>query len=186
MSWFEVICEFLIQKKWEIMVSEDFRVLRDVPKEYITQSMCENAVERNYFMLRDVPKEYRTQEMCLKAFEKYASLERIPEQYITREMGLKAVKRDFTESIFLPQKYFDDAEFVELRRCKGSKGDDDECYPDADKDIQCLLENSCICKKVVCPRHRRSCNTCRRVEETRCKDCIYDECTVVICSDHAH
>ena len=122
MSWFEVIREFLIRKKWEIMVSEDFRVLRDVPKKYITQSMCENAVETNYFMLRDVPKEYRTQEMCLKAFEKYASLEYVPEQYITREMGLKAVKRDFTESIFLPQKYFDDAEFVELRRCKGSKG----------------------------------------------------------------
>ena len=95
-------------------------------------------------------------------------------------MGLKAVKKDVTESIFLPEKYFDDAEFVELRRCKGSKGDDDECYPDADKDIQCLLENCCICKKVVCPRHRSSCNTCRIEGETRCKDCIYDEYTVVI------
>ena len=184
MSWFEVISEFLIRKKWEIMVSEDFRVLRDVPKKYITQSMCENTFERNYFMLRDVPKEYRTQEMCLKAFEKYASLEYVPEQYITREMGLKAVKRDFTESIFLPQKYFDDAEFVELRRCKGSKGDDDECYPDVDKDIECLLDKCCICKKVVCPWHRSSCNTCRDFEETRCKDCIEEYTSLVLCSDH--
>ena len=71
MSWFEVISEFLIRKKWEIMVSEDSRVLRDVPKKYITQAMCENAVERNYLMLGHVPKEYRTQEMCLKAFEKH-------------------------------------------------------------------------------------------------------------------
>ena len=74
----EYISEFLIQKAWEIRVSLDFRVLKDVPKEYITQSMCENAVERNYFMLSEVPKEYRTQEMCLKAFEKYASLEYVP------------------------------------------------------------------------------------------------------------
>ena len=87
-------------------------------------------------------------------------------------MGLKAVKEDVTESIFLPEKYFDDAEFVELRRCKGSKGDDDECYPD--KDIQCL-EKCCICEKVVCLWHRSSCNACGRVE-----------CTVVMCSDHAH
>ena len=76
MSWFEVISEFLIRKKWEIMVSEDFRVLRDVPKKYITQSMCENAVERNYFMLRDVPKEYRTPLNTFLAF--YTSLEHAP------------------------------------------------------------------------------------------------------------
>ena len=53
----EYIREFLIQKKWEIMVSEDFRVLRDVPKEYITQSMYENVVKKNYLMLGGVPEQ---------------------------------------------------------------------------------------------------------------------------------
>ena len=45
MEYIKHISEFLIRKKWEIMVSEDFRVLRDVPKKYITQAMCENAVK---------------------------------------------------------------------------------------------------------------------------------------------
>ena len=174
MGIFEYVSElFNVQKMWEKRVREDFRMLEDV------QKMCEKRVREDFRVLKDVPKEYITQEMCENVFSEWSgSIYIIPEEYKTREMCLKAVKDDVRLSIWIPKRYYEDAEFIELRRCKGSKDGNDSC----DDGIK-SLKNCHECHKVVCYKHTIHCNECAASGMTMCKECS-DEITTIVCEYH--
>ena len=117
--------------------------------------------------------------MCENVFSKWSdNIIWIPKEYITREMCLKAVKDDVKLSLYIPEQYYEDAEFIELRRCKGSKDGNDSC----DDDIE-FIENCYDCHKVVCYNHHSKCSECIGFGETRCEECSED-CTTILCKYH--
>lgn len=94
---------------WHARVSENYRNLKLVPKEFKTEELCLLALEKTYHVLPFVNQDLITYELCEKLVTKDGfAIGEIPDEFITQSLCFKAAESGTMLRLIPPEFYFEE------------------------------------------------------------------------------